>query len=102
RADRLTGSWNGGGAEEVLKREIRHARRYGTPLCALLMDCDDFKKVNDAHGYTTGDAVLVELARRLPNSTRTTDHLARVGGDEFLVLLPATPEGIAEQLGERI
>ena len=100
--DPLTGLLNRRGIEEVLKREIRHARRYGSPLCAMLMDCDDFKKVNDAHGYTTGDAVLVELARRIHSSTRTTDHLARVGGDEFLVLLPSTPEGIAEQMGERI
>jgi diguanylate cyclase (GGDEF)-like protein len=100
--DPLTGLLNRRGIEEVLRREIRHARRTGSPLSALLMDCDDFKQVNDAHGYTTGDAVLVELARRVHSSTRTTDHLARVGGDEFLVLLPATPEGIAEQMGERI
>ena len=100
--DPLTGLLNRRGIEDVLKREIRHARRYGSPLSALLMDCDDFKNVNDAHGYTTGDAVLVELARRIHSSTRTTDLLARVGGDEFLVLLPATPEGIAEQMGERI
>ena len=100
--DPLTGLLNRRGIEDVLRREIRHARRTGSPLSALFMDCDDFKQINDAHGYTTGDAVLVELARRLHSSTRTTDHIARVGGDELLVLLPATPEGIAEQLGERI
>src|SRR5262249_38905054 len=53
-------------------------------------------------GYTTGDAVLVELARRMHTSTRTTDLLARVGGDEFMALLPATPEGIAVQMAERL
>lgn len=100
--DPLTGLLNRRGIEEVLRREIRHARRTGSPLSALLLDCDDFKHVNDSFGYTTGDAVLVELARRMHTSTRTTDHLARVGGDEFLVLLPATPEGIAAQMGERI
>lgn len=104
--DPLTGLLNRRGLQQVLSQETQRARREGTTLCALLLDLDDFKHINDLLGLTVGDQALVQVAQRLKASTRATDHLARIGGDEFLVLLsntrPAEGRLIAEKLRRAI
>jgi len=100
--DPLTELLNRRGLQRALSQEFQRARREGSTLCALLADLDDFKQINDRLGLTAGDLALVQVARQLKVSTRATDHVARIGGDEFLILLPGTrlPEGmrIAEKL----
>lgn len=71
-------------------------------LNVAILDIDNFKKVNDTYGHTTGDDILVALADTLVNKTRNTDHVGRFGGEEFLVLLPQSDIGVAETIIERI
>ena len=99
--DPLTGLANHRAFQERLVQEVARARRYGQPLSLVLADLDHFKLVNDAHGHQAGDAVLAEVGRRLLASARTGDLMARVGGEEFAWLLPATDVDGAESLAER-
>lgn len=94
--DPLTELLNRRGLQQVLSREIHWIRRGESDLLAVLIDLDDFKRINDRFGHAVGDIVLKEIARKLKGSLRVTDYVARVGGDEFLTLLPATrlPEGL--------
>ena len=70
-----------------LKRAIARAHRYHTKAALLFIDLDKFKEINDEYGHAGGDALLVEMAKRLLAETRETDSVARWGGDEFLVVL---------------
>jgi diguanylate cyclase (GGDEF)-like protein/putative nucleotidyltransferase with HDIG domain len=99
--DPLTGLANHRAFQERLVQEVARARRYGQPLSLVLADLDHFKLVNDAHGHQAGDAVLAEVGSRLLASARTGDLMARVGGEEFAWLLPATDVAGAESLAER-
>ena len=100
--DVLTGVLNRRGLEAAISVEVERAKRSGVDLFALLVDCDDFKSVNDDHGYASGDQALVEIARRAGGVLRAIDHLGRVGGDEFLVLLPNCAIAEAEQIAGRL
>lgn len=98
--DALTGIANRRALAAELEHAIRHARRYGDGVSVLYLDLDGFKAVNDLHGHAAGDAVLVEVAARLTALLRPTDLAARVGGDEFCVLVSclegdATDESVA-------
>jgi two-component system chemotaxis family response regulator WspR len=100
--DSLTGALNRRGLEHQLVIELRRARRDKVPLFGVLIDCDNFKSVNDTFGHDAGDSVLKEVVRRLATTVRISDHLARVGGDEFLILLPdAKPDSVVA-LAERV
>jgi len=88
--DPLTEALDDRGLRQVLKRELQWARRTDSPLLALLVDLDDLDVLNQRHGRSAGDRVLRDVARASRACIRTTDHLGRVGGDEFLVLLPDT------------
>jgi diguanylate cyclase (GGDEF)-like protein len=104
--DPLTQALNRRGIEDALGVELRRADRTGDPLMAILIDCDDFKSINDSFGHAVGDAALAALSRSVMDTVRAGDHVARVGGDEFLVLLPSTTvvEGmvVAEKLRQAI
>lgn len=102
RRDALTGLHNRRSADERLLDEIARVRRHGRPLSALVIDVDRFKHINDQHGHEAGDAVLRELAQRLPRMLRATDFVARQGGEEFLVLLPATGAPQAHEVAEKL
>lgn len=88
--DPLTQVLNRRGIAEVLHAELRRMGRTGDTLVAILVDCDDFKSINDSYGHGVGDAVLTALARSIQDTVRAGDFVGRVGGDEFLVLLPST------------
>ena len=100
--DPLTDLLNRRGLERILWGEISRSQRSRAPIMAILLDCDDFKRVNDSLGHAVGDIVLKEIAKRLERSVRPSDQLSRIGGDEFLVLLPDTRFAEAIQIAERI
>jgi diguanylate cyclase len=87
---------------DAMQRETQLARRNGTALSLLAMDLDNFKRVNDSHGHSTGDAVLQATAERLRTATRGTDLLFRYGGEEFVAVLAHTGKEHAIQVAERI
>ncbi|MFA6208936.1 MAG: EAL domain-containing protein [Candidatus Obscuribacterales bacterium] len=100
--DFLTEVSNVRGLEQVLKAEDNRVGRSGGHLIAMLINCDDFHKINEAFGHSTGDIVLKEVAKRIKGTLRPSDHVARVGGDEFLVLLPDTQLAYGMRVAERI
>lgn len=83
-------------------KHISMARRYGTDVSIIVADVDHFKKVNDTHGHQAGDDALIAVARVLIDMTRTEDTVARIGGEEFAILLPDTNRLGAAVLAERI
>jgi diguanylate cyclase (GGDEF)-like protein/PAS domain S-box-containing protein len=85
--DPLTGLANRSAFNDRLEEALSRARRSGTPVGLLMLDLDDFKPVNDTHGHHAGDVVLVEVASRLREGIRATDLAARMGGDEFSIIL---------------
>ncbi len=87
---------------EVVQHEAAVFERGGRPLSILLGDVDHFKRINDHHGHAVGDAVLRAIARVLREGVREVDHVARWGGEEFLVLLPGTELDEARQVAERL
>lgn len=93
--DTLTGLSNRRAFFETADMEIKRARRYGRPLTIAYMDLDSFKDVNDRKGHEEGDRLLQSVAESLRRCTRATDAVARIGGDEFVVLLPETGEEAA-------
>ena len=90
RHDQLTGALNRKGLDEAMNREVSNVRRKDTPLCMALLDIDNFKRINDDLGHTTGDQALAHLANVARESMRPQDTLARYGGEEFVILLPDT------------
>lgn len=86
--DQLTGLYNRRSGEQRLAQEISRAQRHGRPLTVLLMDLDGLKQVNDRHGHAAGDTVLKGFADRLQRAIRGSDLAVRLGGDEFMALLP--------------
>lgn len=85
--DPLTGLYNRRFAEQRLQAEIDRSTRRGHPLSVVLLDLNDFKQINDAHGHSLGDLVLKEFAHRLTSAIRGSDLAVRWGGDEFMLLL---------------
>lgn len=100
--DPLTMVLNRRGFAERLAAEMSRVRRRGGKVSAILMDIDDFKEINSRAGHAVGDIVLVEVARRCCEFLRAEDLLARIGGDEFLAVLPLTNEGDAMNVAERL
>jgi diguanylate cyclase (GGDEF)-like protein/PAS domain S-box-containing protein len=88
--DALTGLLNRRGFVREVTQAMAYARRYGGGGAVLFLDLDDFKSVNDTHGHLAGDEVISEVARVMLHRLRETDVCARIGGDEFAVLLPHT------------
>jgi diguanylate cyclase (GGDEF)-like protein len=86
--DSLTGLLNRGAVLEQLTKELVRASRRGAPVSVLMGDLDHFKVINDSHGHVAGDAVLRETARRLKAGVRAYDSVGRLGGEEFIAVLP--------------
>jgi diguanylate cyclase (GGDEF)-like protein len=100
--DALTGLCNVRSFEQMLSQEFRVAKRYNHPTSLLMLDMDHFTEVNNNYGHPSGDAVLKELAGVLRGAVRESDVVARLGGEEFAVLLPQTDAAQAGKLAERI
>lgn len=93
--DPLTSLLNRRGLESSFNAEASRSDRHGTPLCAALLDIDDFKRINDTYGHPAGDAALTHLSGFMRASLRPNDVMARVGGEEFMILLPDSNEQAA-------
>lgn len=104
--DNLTGLYNRRMFFRRLDEEIARASRSKTPITLVYLDIDHFKQVNDTHGHAAGDAVLVEVSRVMQRVLRRADVLGRLGGEEFMIMLPETRgdagQRIAERLRERV
>jgi diguanylate cyclase (GGDEF)-like protein len=100
--DPLTELYNRRGLQQALRRELQILSREGGKLMALFLDIDDFKKINDSLGHPVGDVLLKEISKKIRDSVRSSDHVARIGGDEFILLLPKTPFKEGLDLAERL
>jgi diguanylate cyclase (GGDEF)-like protein len=100
--DKLTNLFNRHSFDDVMNRELARANRHKTPLSLLLIDLDDFKRVNDVHGHLAGDKVLQHIARIILQEKRTEDIAARLGGDELAIILPETEKNSALVVAKRI
>jgi diguanylate cyclase (GGDEF)-like protein len=98
RSDPLTGAWRRWYGEA----RLAELAEGGAPVAVCIADIDHFKRVNDTHGHGGGDQVLAAVARALAGHVRSEDLVARLGGEEFLILLPATPPAGALQVAERL
>ncbi|SFU57706.1 diguanylate cyclase [Nitrosomonas eutropha] len=88
--DPMTGAFNRRGLDAVYLREAARADRNENTLCAVMIDLDDFKRINDAYGHQFGDDALIHLVKLAKKSLRPSDVVARYGGEEFVILLPDT------------
>ena len=86
--DQLTGLYNRRSGEQRLGQEISRAQRHGRPLTVLLIDLDGLKQINDSYGHAAGDLLIKTFAERLQRAIRGSDVAIRIGGDEFMALLP--------------
>jgi diguanylate cyclase (GGDEF)-like protein len=100
--DSLTGLYNHRHLFELADRELQRARRYQLPLAVIMLDIDDFKRVNDTYGHATGDQVLQGVADCCQKELRRVDVIGRYGGDEFVAVLPETGLSAACQVAERL
>jgi diguanylate cyclase (GGDEF)-like protein len=102
RTDSLTGALNRYRFDVILNHEIERARRYETPLGVIMLDLDNFKRINDDYGHRIGDVVLQELVLLVRRRIRRTDEIIRYGGEEFIVVTPMTNMDQARELAEDI
>jgi diguanylate cyclase (GGDEF)-like protein len=102
RLDGLTGLYNRRTFVELTDLELVRAQRQGSATAILLLDLDHFKRVNDTWGHPAGDAVLKNVASVVSKSVRSTDLVGRLGGEEFIILLPGTSVLAARKLAEKV
>lgn len=100
--DSLTNLYNRAYFDDQTERALQMARRHGYSMAMAIMDLDHFKTINDTHGHPVGDVLLCEFAQIIRHVARTSDVVARHGGDEFVALFPQTELPFAAALGERI
>jgi diguanylate cyclase (GGDEF)-like protein len=100
--DPLTELVNRRGLERILAIEVNRAQRGGSPMVAMLLNCDDFKRINESLGHAVGDVALKEMVERITNTLRPSDYVARIGGDEFVIILTDTQLAEAMLIAERV
>ncbi len=99
--DSLTGLTNHRGFHEMLKHELEHGARNEAPVALVSLDLDDFKRINDAHGHPVGDQILRKVGTALCTAVRNIDTAARIGGEEFALILPGADSTTAFVVAER-
>jgi diguanylate cyclase (GGDEF)-like protein len=102
RTDPLTGALNRLGISKLLERELAKASRNGAPLCVVAVDLDGLRTVNNTLGHAAGDELLASSSRHWKERMRRRDALGRIGGDEFVLLLPSTTKDEADQMMQRL
>jgi diguanylate cyclase (GGDEF)-like protein len=102
RTDGTTGLWNRREFELRARESVKEATRFEEPFGVILVDIDNFKRVNDDYDHSTGDAALIHVASLLSEATREIDVVARWGGEEFIVLLPRAGVEETETVAERV
>ncbi|MBA2383668.1 MAG: diguanylate cyclase [Actinobacteria bacterium] len=102
QTDSITGLYNHRYFHERLRHELTRAATRHESVGVVMMDIDDFKRVNDVHGHAVGDQVLAELAEHLRATVRSTDVVCRIGGEEFAVIIPSSHEAHARALAARL
>lgn len=102
RHDSLTGLLNRRALEEELLLQVQRSLRGRVPFCVLMLDVDHFKRINDRHGHGVGDLALKQLSALLRMQMRSVDTLGRIGGEEFVVVLPGLNEAAALTAVERL
>ncbi len=100
--DGLTGTYTHGYLQEILEFEIQHTLTHKTPLSAMMIDIDDFKRINDSHGHLFGDRVIKETAETISTNVRSDDIVGRYGGDEFVVIMPGADAATALHVADRV
>jgi diguanylate cyclase (GGDEF)-like protein len=100
--DGLTGAFNRAFFDSQFTLELERARRSDVPLTLVIADLDKFKRINDTYGHPAGDAVLRLVARRLQEELRRIDHICRIGGEEFALILPDTSQDAAQEVIGRL
>lgn len=97
--DSMTGLPNRRSFTRALNREFARSRRMDVPISLAVLDLDHFKSINDTYGHSVGDSVLERLGKLLRNNSRTSDYVARIGGEEFCIIMPDTHiDGASEHL----
>ncbi|UPT75500.1 MAG: GGDEF domain-containing protein [Elusimicrobiota bacterium] len=99
--DGLTGAFTHGYLQEILEIEIQRALTEKSPLSVMIIDIDDFKRINDSHGHLFGDRVIKETAETLSANVRSDDILGRYGGDEFVAIMPGADADTALHVASR-
>jgi diguanylate cyclase (GGDEF)-like protein len=102
REDPLTGLLNRRALNDKLAAELQRALRHQRPLCLALLDLDNFKDINDTLSHIVGDQVLIQTARLLEGNRREGDDIARIGGEEFVIVFPETTIDVARAVCERL
>jgi diguanylate cyclase (GGDEF)-like protein len=102
RTDPLTGLMNRQGFDEAITRELTRGERNGAPTALIVLDIDRFKDINDRSGHAAGDEALMSVGATVSQVARGVDTLARIGGDEFAIILPDTHAGGALGFAERL
>jgi two-component system, cell cycle response regulator len=100
--DGLTGLWNRTAVLDIGSKELERSQREDRPFTLAMADLDHFKRINDQYGHPAGDEVLREVARRLVSSVRTYDSVGRVGGEEFVMVLPGCSREEGRTIAERL
>jgi len=100
--DPLTGICNRRYYEKKVKEEIYNASRYNYPLSIIMCDIDLFKKINDTHGHNVGDEVLIEYTKLIKSLLRKSDTICRIGGEEFMIILPHILVHEAKKVAEKL
>ncbi|NJN79647.1 MAG: sensor domain-containing diguanylate cyclase [Anaerolineales bacterium] len=100
--DTLTGIYNRRGLFQLGEFEFQRARRTQRPFCAMMLDIDHFKRINDQHSHAVGDQILQRFAERCQKNLRTIDLFGRYGGEEFIMLLPETNLEVAQVIANRL
>lgn len=100
--DTLTGTYPRSAGIEIINKEIKHCKRLGTQMSLIFIDVDGLKNVNDTHGHAQGDKFLQIIIENFKQRIRTTDHIVRMGGDEFLIALPQCDLSNASVLIEEV